>query len=149
MFSVPKYFHEHEDVMTWKMIFTLLAPCVGNPPVTGGFSSQSGMQSFVFFLVIRNMLLYKYLICQWTEMSWRSCHKLNNALQAFHTNPGPTWGFPHIKCLNDKMKHFHIFIRLHSNGLVQECGISIANALGIPVLHYAIRMLLNVLNSLA
>ena len=58
------------------MLSTLLALCVGNPPVTGGFPSQrASMVSFDVFLAIKlKKPLNKQLGCQWFEMSWCSCH---------------------------------------------------------------------------
>ena len=51
----------------------LLAPCEGNPPVTGGFPSQRPVtRSFgVFFDIRLNKWLGKQWGCRWFETQWR------------------------------------------------------------------------------
>ena len=67
----------HDDVMTFSV---LLALCEGNPPVTGGFPSQSPVTwSFdVFFDLCLNKQLINQSRCRWFETPscslWRHCN---------------------------------------------------------------------------
>ena len=53
----------------------LLALCEGNPPVTGGFTSQKASSTGfdIYFNVSLNKLLKNQLNIQWFDTSWRSC----------------------------------------------------------------------------
>ena len=56
-------------------LFTLLALCEGNPPMTGGFPSQRiVMPNFdTFFDISPNRLLNKQSKCRWIEAPEHSC----------------------------------------------------------------------------
>ena len=57
-----------------KQLSALLALCEVNPPVTGGFPSQSAsnVDLWCFLNISQNKLLNKHLSCQWSAMTWHS-----------------------------------------------------------------------------
>ena len=79
----PRWRHDMETLSS------LLAPCEGNPLVTGGFPSQiaANADPWCLFEVRLNQVLNKYSIGRRSEMPWRTGDSTLMVRQCFLENP--------------------------------------------------------------
>ena len=86
--------NSHDDVIKFS---ALMAPCDGNPPVTGGFPSQRTVTpNFdVFFYLCLNKWLSKQLRSGWCEtplrLLWRHCNMLFHFSQILYHHYRYRW----------------------------------------------------------